>query len=270
MQHLASILLLCGGGSAAAALTGFAARPSVGCRAPHAAMVAPVAEDTTTMRPDRVRVSHILIDSEEMAETVVETINSGKTFEEVAETVSSCGSAAQGGDLGWITPGLMVPEFDAAAFFFPVGELATVKSEFGWHVVRVAEASYVPTVMEPSELKERLDDADIQLIDLRGDEELEQAPLLPGFRHLPYVKWQTWAEDALEGKLEPPIRRDVESVFLDHRGGRGERIMQYFAQNGFSKARWVRGGINSYSEEADPSVPTYLESDGDCLTCHEH
>ena len=39
-----------------------------------------------------------------MAETVVETINSGKTFEEVAETVSSCGSAAQGGDLGWITP----------------------------------------------------------------------------------------------------------------------------------------------------------------------
>ena len=34
-------------------------------------------------------------------------------------------------------------------------------------------------------------------------------------------------------------------------------------QNGFSSARFVRGGINAYAEEADPSVPTYLESDGD-------
>ena len=46
--------------------------------------------------------------------------------------------------------------------------------------------------------------------------------------------------------------------------------MQYLCQNGFGKARFVRGGINSYAEEADPSVPTYLESDGDCTTCHEH
>ena len=98
----------------------------------------------------------------------------------------------------------------------------------------------------------------------------ELAPLLPGFRHLPYTKWQTWAVDAIDGTLEPPLDPSLETVFMDHRGGRGERIMQYFAQNGFSKARWVRGGINAYSEEADPSVPTYLESDGDCLTCHEH
>ena len=52
--------------------------------------------------------------------------------------------------------------------------------------------------------------------------------------------------------------------------GRGERIMQYLCQNGFNSARFVRGGINAYAEEGDPSVPTYLESDGDCTTCHEH
>ena len=239
------------------------------CGASAAALVAPASAETA--RPERVRVSHILVDSEEMAQTAISTIvEEGVPFEKVAETISTCGSAAVGGDLGWITPGLMVPEFDAAAFFFPPGEVSTVKSDFGWHVVRVDETSSIPTVIEPSELKARLDEPELQLIDLRGDEELEQAGLLPGFRHLPYIKWQTWADEAIEGTLDPPIKREVESVFLDHRGGRGERIMQYFAQHGFSKARWVRGGINAYSEEADPSVPTYLESDGDCTTCHEH
>ena len=46
--------------------------------------------------------------------------------------------------------------------------------------------------------------------------------------------------------------------------------MQYLAQSGLPHTRYLRGGINAYSEEADPAVPTYLESDGDCLTCHEH
>ena len=228
----------------------------------------------------RVRVSHILVDSEEMAASVVESIEEGgMEFAAVAEALSSCDSKATGGNLGWISPGLMVPEFDVAAFAFPPGELATVQSDLGWHVLRVAEASYVEAEMPPAELKKRLaagdaaDDASprLQLVDLRDDAELAQSPLLPGFRHLPYTKWQTWAVDAIDGTLEPPLDPSLETVFMDHRGGRGERIMQYLAQSGgFGSARFVRGGINAYAEEADPSVPVYLESDGDCTTCHEH
>lgn len=234
---------------------------------------APVASNIAT----RVRVAHIMVDSEDMANTVVQSIEDGMEFGQAAEMLSSCDSKAQGGDLGWISPGLMVPEFDAAAFTFPPGELATVKSELGWHVMRVAEASYVEPEIQPDELKRRITAGEataspptLQLVDLRDDEELANAPLLPGFRHLPYNEWQTWAPAALAGTLEPPLSRDVELVFMDHRGGRGERLMQYHAQNGFSQARFVRGGINAYAEEADPSVPTYLESDGDCLTCKEH
>ena len=172
----------------------------------------------------------------------------------------------------------MVPEFDAAAFFFPPGELATVQSDFGWHVLRVAEAAYLPAEMDPMELAERLAAGDaegespsLQLIDLRDDEERSQA-MIPDapFRHLTYNLWQTWAEEALEGTLDPPLDSERELLFMDHRGGRGERMMQYFMQNGYTKSRFLRGGINAYSEEADPSVPPYLESDGDCLTCHEH
>ena len=238
----------------------------------------PTMSEAATAAACRVRVSHILVDSEDLADNCRAMISSGETeFAALAETVSTCDdSNARGGDLGWITPGLMVPEFDAAAFYFPPGEVTTVKSDFGWHVVRVAEASYLELEMEPSELSKRLgegegDEPTLQLIDLRDDEEVEQAvvPDAP-FRRLPYNKWQTWAEEAIAGTLEPPLCADVELLFMDHRGGRGERMAQYFSQNGFTKSRFLRGGINAYAEEADPRVPTYLESDGDCLTCHEH
>ena len=92
----------------------------------------------------------------------------------------------------------------------------------------------------------------LQLVDLRDDAELARSPLLPGFRHLPYTKWQTWAVDAIDGSSSRRSTRALETNFMDHRGGRGERIMQYLAQSGgFGSARFVRGGINAYAEEAD-------------------
>ena len=54
----------------------------------------------------------------------------------------------------------MVPEFDTAAFTIPPGELMIVKSGLGWHVLRVAEASFIEPEMEPAELKQRIDAGD--------------------------------------------------------------------------------------------------------------
>jgi rhodanese-related sulfurtransferase len=181
-----------------------------------------------------------------------------------------CDSKERGGDLGWITPGIMVPEFDTVAFNFAPGKVAMCETEFGWHVMRVAEASHVPPEISATELQQRIEAGDaagdqpvLQLIDIRDDEERKQA-MIPDapFRHLPYNDWQEWLEAAIENTLEPPISRDKEVVLMDHRGGRGERIMQFLSQNGYVKARFLTGGINAYAEEADPSVPTYLESDG--------
>jgi len=282
MRQASILLLLLLSPQAAAAAAAAVARAAVAITPGRAGaprlqmpMAAADTEATEQRRATRVRVSHILVDTEDMAATAVQSIEDGMAFEKAAEMLSSCDSKGTGGDLGWISPGLMVPEFDLAAFNFAPGTLATVKSEFGWHVLRVAEASYVEPEMSPMELKQRLAEAStepptLQLIDLRDDEEIAQAPLLPGFRHLPYLKWQTWAVEAIEGTLSPPLDPALETVFMDHRGGRGERLMQYLSQNGFGSARFVHGGINAYAEEADPSVPTYLESDGDCLTCKEH
>lgn len=61
----------------------------------------------------RVRVSHILVDTEDLALLVAERLDAGADFGRTAEAVSTCDSASRGGDLGWITPGMFVPEFDA-------------------------------------------------------------------------------------------------------------------------------------------------------------
>ncbi len=68
-------------------------------------------------------------------------IESGqRTFEDVARQFSEDGSAAAGGDLGWTTPGAMVPEFEAAMNALAVGGIsAPVLSRFGVHLIQVLE-----------------------------------------------------------------------------------------------------------------------------------
>ena len=68
-------------------------------------------------------------------------IESGaRTFEDVARQYSEDGSAANGGDLGWAAPGVMVPEFESAMNALPVGGLsAPVASRFGVHLIQVLE-----------------------------------------------------------------------------------------------------------------------------------
>jgi len=249
-----------------------------------AQMVAPqtptpeaAAGSETAASPSRVLVSHILTLSEEMAQLLQTQLAEGADFAELAEGASACDSKAHGGLLGWIAPGLMVPQFDLVAFTAEPGEVRVVASEFGWHVIKVWEQSFTEAIMAPVELRDRLlagdsegDDASLVLLDVRDDEEMKQAKIPDGtFLHHPYNDWQRWGPLAIAGELEG-VDAKKELVLIDHRGGRGERLMQYLAQNGLPHTRYVRGGINAYAEEADPSVPTYLESDGDCLTCHEH
>ena len=50
------------------------------------------------------------------------------------------GSGSEGGDLGWVTPGQMVPEFEKAMDELQVGEVSQpVKSRFGWHLIQVED-----------------------------------------------------------------------------------------------------------------------------------
>jgi peptidyl-prolyl cis-trans isomerase SurA len=70
-----------------------------------------------------------------------ERIENGEDFAALARSHSEDpGSASQGGDLGWVNPGQMVPEFERAADALKPGELSTpVRSAFGLHLIQVLE-----------------------------------------------------------------------------------------------------------------------------------
>lgn len=88
----------------------------------------------------QVRASHLLVKTEEEVKLVREEILAGKDFADVAAAVSLCPSGAKGGDLGFFSRGMMVPEFDEASFTLEVGELSEpVKTQFGWHLLIVTD-----------------------------------------------------------------------------------------------------------------------------------
>ena len=73
-------------------------------------------------------------------------IKGGEDFAKVAGEVSKDpGSGKEGGDLGWFTKDRMVPEFSEAAFKMKPGEVSEpVKSQFGWHVIKLEETRTKP------------------------------------------------------------------------------------------------------------------------------
>ncbi|MFA6983950.1 MAG: peptidylprolyl isomerase, partial [Sedimentibacter sp.] len=89
-------------------------------------------------RQEMVKASHILVDTEEKANEILEDITDGLSFEDAAAKYSSCPSKQSGGELGQFGRGQMVREFEDAVFSMNVGELsAPVKTQFGYHIIKL-------------------------------------------------------------------------------------------------------------------------------------
>src|SRR2546429_5133342 len=101
--------------------------------------------------PNRVHVEHILFmtvgkpDAEveeikKKAEDVLKQVKKVGKFEDLAKKYSEDGSKDKGGDLGWITQGQTVAEFEKAAFSLNAGQISDiVKSQYGFHIIKVVE-----------------------------------------------------------------------------------------------------------------------------------
>jgi parvulin-like peptidyl-prolyl isomerase len=88
----------------------------------------------------KVRASHILIaaNNKKLAEKVFAMATSGQNFAKLAKKYSTDkSSAVKGGDLGYFAKGAMVPAFDKAVFSMKVGQFKLVKSQFGWHIIKL-------------------------------------------------------------------------------------------------------------------------------------
>ncbi|MBI4744059.1 MAG: peptidylprolyl isomerase [Actinobacteria bacterium] len=88
---------------------------------------------------EQVKARHILVKTEKEAKDILSKLNAGSGFEEMAKQYSTDKSNKdQGGDLGWILKGQMVPEFENAAFSLETGKLSDpVKTQYGFHIIRV-------------------------------------------------------------------------------------------------------------------------------------
>ena len=118
--------------------------------------------------PERVKVRHILFmtmgkseeeseQASEQASAVLEELRGGANFEELAKQHSEDpGNADNGGDLGWVSRGMMDPAFEEASFALrEAGEItqAPVKSEFGYHLIRLDDRQ-APSVKPLSEVRD--------------------------------------------------------------------------------------------------------------------
>jgi len=87
-----------------------------------------------------VRARHILVETEDEAKAIKAELDKGADFAELAKKKSKDPGSADGGDLGFFTKEQMVPEFSAVAFSLDPGKISDpVKSQFGWHIIKVEE-----------------------------------------------------------------------------------------------------------------------------------
>jgi rhodanese-related sulfurtransferase len=102
--------------------------------------------------------------------------------------------------------------------------------------------------IDPVTLKARLDRGEsVAIVDVREPFEIALAPF-PGATHIPMGDIPSRLTE-----LDP----DQETVVVCHHGVRSAQVAMYLAQNGFERVLNLSGGIDAWSEDADPSTPRY-------------
>ncbi len=96
--------------------------------------------------PQEVSARHILVKTEEEAKEIINELDGGADFVELAKAKSTGPSGANGGDLGYFGAGRMVPAFEQAAFAMEKGQYTKepVKTQFGYHIIKVEDKRSQP------------------------------------------------------------------------------------------------------------------------------
>jgi len=101
----------------------------------------PVIVTQTHARHILIKTSDVVSDSDahKLLLEIKKHIDEGVDFAEQAKRYSQDGSAQQGGDLGWLTPGQTVPEFEAEMDKLQPNMIGVANTQFGWHLIQVLE-----------------------------------------------------------------------------------------------------------------------------------
>ncbi|GAG40258.1 unnamed protein product, partial [marine sediment metagenome] len=130
-------------------------------------------KDSLPQRPESIRLAHLLVSLQpsegtveaikSLAFRVLESARSGADFSELAAEYSHDPSSERGGDLGFFSPGDMVPEFELALSALKPGEISgLVKTQFGYHIIKLEQragekvkARHILFMLRPSQEDER-------------------------------------------------------------------------------------------------------------------
>ena len=105
---------------------------------------------------EQVHLYNILLETEKEAQDVLEQLKAGGDFNGIAIEKSTGPSATQGGDLGYLTKGTIIPEIEEVVFALELEELSKViKTDFGFHILKITEKK-PETVRTPEEVKEEI------------------------------------------------------------------------------------------------------------------
>ena len=159
-------------------------------------------------RPGEVRASHILIDtrrhnSDEALATIKvlrERALAGEPFDKLAEANSEDPSARNNkGDLGFFGPGAMDPAFETAAFALkkPGDVSAPVKSQFGWHIIRLEDTHPPKQLTLEEAMPDLMDSLRAQYADVRKKE------VVGSYFDQSKVKWNEAAVVGLKKSIDP-------------------------------------------------------------------
>lgn len=206
-----------------------------------------------------ILVQHLLVKEDDMKLLLElqKRVAEGEDLSDLAVEYSICPSKEEGGMLGWVRKGQMVPEFEEAAFSAPLNKVVGCKTKFGWHLLQVLSEreESILEYIQPIELYEKIQHPsfvdEAQLIDVREPEEVAQASL-PGFTVLPLRQFSSWGPEIMT-KFDP----QKDTYVLCHHGMRSLQVAKWLQTQGFKKVFNVTGGIHEYAVKADPSIPTY-------------
>lgn len=141
----------------------------------------------TFVGAEEIRARHILVEEEATANEIIAELDGGSDFAEVAKEKSTGPSGPNGGDLGFLGKGQMVPPFEEAAFALEAGQRssAPVQTQFGWHVIKVEEkretappsleqvrpqlSEEIARELEQEFVEGLVAEADLELYDLQGN-----------------------------------------------------------------------------------------------------
>jgi peptidyl-prolyl cis-trans isomerase C len=132
-----------------------------------------------------IHARHILVATEDDAKQVYDQLRKGADFAALAKEKSKDPSSSEGGDLGYFTRDRMVPEFADAAFKLQVGQISDpVKTEFGWHIIKLEDKRARP-IPEFDKVKDQLENMvarkalSEQVAKMRADAKIERLEAPP-------------------------------------------------------------------------------------------